>query len=267
MEWPARALFGLLLAGCAVAAIFAGGRIFSAVVAVLAFATAREWHRLVVGPRYAYAAFATCVAIGVAIFWLVAAPGSSGPLCVLVLGSAAAAIFAKSAGASPFWSGLGPLYIGLPALCLVALRMRQMQGIETVLVVFLAVWAADTGALAAGRFIGGPKLVPRLSPNKTWAGLIAGTLLSMVAVAGFLGFQGGRIWQAALLASGFALAGAAGDLFESWVKRQMGCKDSGGLIPGHGGVLDRLDSTLFAAPFAAFLVFVVGLDPLCGAHP
>jgi phosphatidate cytidylyltransferase len=171
------------------------------------------------------------------------------------------------AGASPFWNGLGALYIGLPALSLAALRVLAAHGTAAVLLIFFTVWIADTGALAGGRLVGGPKLVPRLSPNKTWAGFVMGTVLSILVVGVFLGLRGGRIWEVVLLVLALAIAGHGGDLFESWVKRRMGCKDSGGLIPGHGGILDRLDSTLFAAPLAALLVFAFGVDPLCGGHP
>jgi phosphatidate cytidylyltransferase len=267
IEWPARALFGLLLAGSAVAAIFAGGEVFAILVAALAFAAAREWHRLVGGARYALPATITCIAIGAALLCAVLLPASLWPVWLLVLGSISAAFASMMSGGSLLWSGIGPLYLGLPSLSLVALRVQSPRGIAAVLLVLFTVWIADTGALAAGRLIGGPKLVPRLSPNKTWAGFLAGTLLSVVVVGLFLGIRGGRVWEAALLALALALAGHAGDLFESWVKRQMGCKDSGGLIPGHGGVLDRLDSTLFAAPLAALFVFLFGLDPLCGGYP
>jgi phosphatidate cytidylyltransferase len=260
-------LFGLLLAGCALIAIFAGGAVFTALVALLSFAAAREWHRLVGGPRYALPALATCIAVAAALLCSVLATASLWPVWTLVFGSVMAAGLAKLMGAPPLWNGAGAIYIGLPALSLAALRVHASHGIAAILLVFFTVWIADTGALAAGRFIGGPRLVPRLSPNKTWAGFLAGTLLPVVIIVPLIGFRGGSVGEATFLVLVLALAGHAGDLFESWVKRQMGCKDSGGLIPGHGGVLDRLDSTLFAAPLAAVLVFAFGLDPLCGGHP
>ncbi|HEX4078204.1 MAG TPA: phosphatidate cytidylyltransferase [Rhizomicrobium sp.] len=267
LEWRARAVFGGLLAASALAAIFAGPYVFTALVAVLASACAREWHRMVGGSRYALPVAATIAAICGALAWAVSSAGSLWPVWILVLGSLAAALLASASKASALWNAAGTLYVGVPALCLVALRTLAPDGIAAVLVLFLAVWMADTGALAGGRLVGGPKLSPRLSPKKTWAGFAIGTVLSMVAVALYIGVHGGRVWQALLLGLGLALAGHAGDLFESWVKRRVGRKNSGGLIPGHGGVLDRLDSTLFAAPLAGLLVFVFGLDPLCGGHP
>lgn len=266
-EWPARALFGLLLAATALAAIFAGGRVFAGLVAILAFLCAREWHRMVGGARYAVVVVTTTLAFcGAMVCTLFAFP----PLWavgLLLLGGAVTAICAKVSGASALWNGAGTLYIGIPAFALAALRVEAPHGALAIVVVFLAVWVADTGALAGGSLLGGPKLVPHLSPNKTWSGLISGTVLPVLAVAAFIRLHDGKVWQAALLGLALALAGHAGDLFESWVKRRVGRKNSGGLIPGHGGVLDRLDSTLFAAPLAAILVFVFGLDPLCGGHP
>lgn len=266
-EWPARALFGALLAACALAALLAGGIVFAGVVALVAFAAAREWHRMVGGARFGAPIAATASAILAALISAVFARHSLWPVWFLTLGSILAALSAKMSGASAFWNGAGTIYVGAPALALVALRNDTKAGVAAALVVFLAVWAADTGALLGGRFFKGPKLIPTLSPNKTWAGLLVGTTLAMAAVALYVGWRGGKWWQAALLGLILALAGHCGDLFESWIKRRVGRKNSGGLIPGHGGVLDRVDSTLFAAPLAALLVFVFGFDPLCGGHP
>jgi phosphatidate cytidylyltransferase len=266
-EWPARALFGILLAGCAVAALVAGGTVFTALVCLIAIGAAREWHRMLGGARYALPIVATTLAVAAALGCTILLPGSLWPVWILGIGSMLAALAAAASGDSPLWNGVGTLYIGLPALSLVALRTQTAAGMAAALVVFLAVWAADTGALFGGKLLGGPKFVPALSPNKTWAGFLTGTLLSVAAVTVYIGLYKGRLWQAALLGLVLALAGHGGDLFESWVKRRVGRKNSGGLIPGHGGVLDRIDSTLFAAPLAALLVFVFGLDPLCGGHP
>lgn len=265
-EWPARALFGVLLAGCTFAALAAGGLVFAALVWLIVVGAAREWHRMLGGTRFAMPIVATAAAVAAALGCTILLRGPLWPVWILAIGSMLAALAAYASGDSPFWNGLGTLYVGIPALSLVALRSESAAGISAALVVFLAVWAADTGALLGGKLMGGPKLVPMLSPNKTWAGFVAGTLLSVVVVTAYIGFHGGRLWQAALLALVLALSGHGGDLFESWVKRRVGRKNSGGLIPGHGGVLDRVDSILFAAPLAALFVFVFGLDPLCGGH-
>jgi phosphatidate cytidylyltransferase len=136
-----------------------------------------------------------------------------------------------------------------------------------VFALFVAIWAADTGALLGGRLLRGPKLFPSLSPNKTWAGFLVGSLAAAVCVGFYIAVIGGRPAEGAFVGIALALAGHAGDLFESWLKRRVGRKNSGGLIPGHGGVLDRIDSILFAAPLAALGVLMLGFDPLCGGHP
>jgi phosphatidate cytidylyltransferase len=158
------------------------------------------------------------------------------------------------------WQVAGFLYALVPALALLWIRERfQVNGaplgVELLLWVFITTWSVDIGAYFAGRSIGGPKLAPAISPNKTWAGLIGG----MIAAALF-----GGLWVYLLqlphilywLAPPFAVAAQLGDLFESWLKRRAGVKDSGTWLPGHGGALDRLDglvvvSTLTAAAMMA----------------
>jgi phosphatidate cytidylyltransferase len=148
----------------------------------------------------------------------------------------------------------GTLYVGIPAFALIGLDWAWYP---LVFWVFVVTWATDILAYFAGRAIGGPKLAPRISPNKTWAGLLGG-----VVGAGLLGFAAAKWLQ---LDSPFTWLGApmgviaqAGDLFESWVKRRAGVKDSGKILPGHGGVLDRLDG-LLAVALATCLVLVAGL--------
>ncbi len=159
------------------------------------------------------------------------------------------------------WMLLGLAYVLLPCLSLIWLRNESGEAIP-VLILFVCVWASDTGAYAAGRLIGGPKLAPKISPNKTWAGLFGAMAASGAVLIAALALRsaepaaGGMIFVAGLLGAGIGLIGQAGDLFESWVKRRFGAKDSGTLIPGHGGALDRLDSMLFVAPAAALVLWV-----------
>jgi phosphatidate cytidylyltransferase len=264
-EWPARALFGALLGASALCAALAGGYVFAGFVALVTGVAAREWHRMFGGARYAVPIAATAGSIVLALACVIALPGTLWPVLILAIGAMAAAISALAAGSSAFWNGLGPIYLGLPALSLVLLRSRG--GLAAAFVLFAAVWAADTGALLGGRLLRGPKLIPSLSPNKTWAGFVVGSVAAAACVGTYVAVIGGRPLEGALIGLGLAFAGHAGDLFESWLKRRVGRKNSGGLIPGHGGALDRIDSILFAAPLAAFGVFVLGLDPLCGGHP
>ncbi|MGE3583162.1 MAG: phosphatidate cytidylyltransferase, partial [Hyphomonadaceae bacterium] len=144
----------------------------------------------------------------------------------------------------------GAIYIGAPPAVFVWLRGHEPGGFEILILVFTSIWAADVAAYFAGRLIGGPKLLPRLSPQKTWAGLIAGVGAGAGAGAGGAAFFGApaSIWMIA--GASLAFVGLFGDLFESFLKRRFGVKDASRLIPGHGGVLDRLDG-LMAATLAA----------------
>jgi len=120
------------------------------------------------------------------------------------------------------------------------------------------VWATDIGAYFAGRIIGGPKLAVLVSPNKTWAGAIGGLCVALLAVYAFGQFVGqhGFVGARLSMAAGASVASQVGDLFESALKRRFGKKDSGTLIPGHGGLLDRLDGLVFAAPVVALLALL-----------
>jgi phosphatidate cytidylyltransferase len=148
--------------------------------------------------------------------------------------------------------GKGVLYCGLPVLALVFLR-RQDEGLLWAFWALSLVWATDIGAFFSGRTIGGPKLAPRLSPNKTWAGLIGGVAAAS-ALALFLHVRYGLPWRMTLATPALAVLAQGGDLYESWLKRRAGVKDSGNILPGHGGVLDRLDGVVPVAPVAALLV-------------
>lgn len=266
-EWPARTLFGMLLAASAIGAAVAGGYIFAGFVALVTSAAGREWHRMFGGARYAIPIAVTTASIVLALGCAIALRGTLWPVLILGFGAMASALSASAAGSPALWNGLGPLYLGVPGLTLIWLRSGTAHGLAAVFVLFAAIWAADTGAFLGGRLLRGPKLIPSLSPNKTWAGFLVGSLAAAACVAVYTGVIRGRPAEGALFGAALALAGHAGDLFESSLKRRVGRKNSGGLIPGHGGVLDRIDSILFAAPLAAFGVFVLGLDPLCGGHP
>ena len=151
------------------------------------------------------------------------------------------------------------VYVGIAVASLVF--MRHDLGFGTTLTLFVAVWAVDIGAYFTGRTLGGPKLAPRLSPNKTWSGLIGGIVAAtLVLFAHALRHHGGfgTIGGALLSGATIAVLAQAGDLFESWLKRRAGVKDSGRLIPGHGGLFDRLDG-LLAVAFANGLVMLFGM--------
>jgi phosphatidate cytidylyltransferase len=151
------------------------------------------------------------------------------------------------------WKIGGVFYVALPILALVVLRDDLQWGTYAIIWCAVIVWSADTLAYFAGRIVGGPKLVPVLSPKKTWAGLggaIAGSALASGIFAGVLNLG---FWPLVPLAALFAVVEQGGDILESALKRAHGVKDSGDLIPGHGGVLDRVDG-LMAVVLAASLV-------------
>ena len=140
------------------------------------------------------------------------------------------------AGARVTWGAAMGVYVILAMVALIAIR--HFAGFTATLTLLASVWATDIGAYAAGRTIGGPKIAPRISPSKTWAGLGGG----MIAASVLIGLAGG--WRYAPLGVLVAVLAQAGDFFESWLKRRAGVKDSGSLIPGHGGVFDRIDGLL-----------------------
>ena len=183
---------------------------------------------------------------------------------LLGLGGVLAGGLATRRGVSPVWLGLGVLYVGVAGIALIELRHDDAAGRANVIFLFLVVWASDIGAYAAGRAFGGPKLWPAVSPNKTWAGSLGGLLAAMLvglAAAAWLApgvSLGGWAVRVAAVALALAVFTQAGDLLESWIKRHFGVKDSSGLIPGHGGLLDRLDGVLAAAPVAALLGAALG---------
>lgn len=154
------------------------------------------------------------------------------------------------------WFGLGILYVAVPAMAILWVRDDPVtgQGIELLVWILALVIATDTGAYVAGRSIGGPKLAPRISPNKTWAGLLGGVLAAAVVglIAGYV-LNLPTIWKLMILSSGLAVIEQIGDLAESAFKRRFGMKDSSHIIPGHGGVLDRVDGLLAVSVAVAAL--------------
>ena len=241
--WARLASAAVMLA-IVIAVLISGGVFFALLVTLVAIAGLREWHRLIDGlvTREMPISVATvCVAVLCTFLrcpshWIVA---------VLVAGALTSAISAKLRGGHVLWHAAGPIYVGIAPVCLVALRGETLRGGWVVAAILIAVWLSDTGALIVGRTFGGPKLVPRLSPNKTWFGFLGGVALAALGEAAYVGWVGGEPFLAALLGGFLSLVGHLGDLFESWAKRRFNAKNSGTLIPGHGGMLDRIDSLLF----------------------
>jgi phosphatidate cytidylyltransferase len=184
---------------------------------------------------------------------------------VAVAGIGSALVWMLAAGrreAEPAWLAFGAIWIAVPCVLLLWLARPEAAGRATVLWLFAVVWATDIGAYVFGRAIGGPRLAPTWSPNKTWAGLLGGAIC-----AGIVGWVAAFILDSAptlplvAASAGLAIVEQFGDLAESMAKRRFGVKDSGGLIPGHGGLLDRLDGLLAVIPAVALLTLVGGGVP------
>ena len=231
--------------------------VWDVVVGIIGALMAWEWARLCGGGRLSHVGWATVV-IAPIVVAAGAAVGIGAGLAMIGAGTLVVAIGARvTSVASPAWLALGVPYVALP--CLALSWLRAEYGLETLLWVLGLVWATDTGAYVAGRKIGGPKLAPRVSPNKTWAGLFGG--MAAAAVVGLVAsalVAGVTPWIAAPLSAALAVVEQAGDLFESAVKRRFGVKDSSNLIPGHGGVLDRVDGLLSVSLMVAALSWMVG---------
>ena len=250
-ELQLRILVGVALVAVASTALVFGGIAFWLLCVVLALLMMAEWADLVGAPAQGkrLAQFALSVPLAIMAPRLGAGPG------FLALGLIAGAAFFIVIVTRHQRLALGALYVGLPVLGLLLLR-RQNDGVVFTLWALALVWACDIGAYFAGRAIGGPKIAPRISPNKTWVGLCGG-----VAAASLFGalmhWQYGLPWRLTLASPVLAVLAQIGDFYESWLKRQAGVKDSGNILPGHGGVLDRLDGLVPVAPVAAFLAVAV----------
>jgi len=266
MDWITRPVFGIALAAIAIGAIFGGGIWLAIFIVTGGVAALREWHRMVGEPVFGPMFFLSSAALIVAALAQLYLPLGGVAWPVLGLGAVVVGTYAALTGRHPLWHGFGPLYIGATILCILAMRTRP-DGAFILLGMLLAIWATDTGALVVGNLVKGPKLWPALSPNKTWSGTLGAIAVAVIVEAVYSAFIGGNVPLAAVFGALVAAVAHCGDLFESWVKRHFHLKDSGGLIPGHGGMLDRIDSTLSVAPALAFVIALTGFNPLLGAHP
>ncbi len=244
-----RMIASVAMIGVAVGALWFGGISFWLLAVVIALFMMAEWSDL----QKASAGEKRIAQYSLSVALAVMAPAS---LLIQVhdffaLGLLFGAGFFVAAVTRRSALGFGVVYCGLPVLALMFLR-RQEEGLVWSFWALAIVWATDIGAFFAGRAIGGPKLAPRLSPSKTWAGLIGGIALASV-VAGLLHLRLGLPLRMTLATPALAVLAQGGDLFESWLKRRAGVKDSGNILPGHGGVLDRLDGVVPVAPVAALL--------------
>jgi phosphatidate cytidylyltransferase len=252
-----RILSASVLAPLALGCIWIGGAAFAGLVAVIAVGLSYEWLGLC-GRRFSVPAIGVFAALPLSVV-LMASGATAYAIGLLVLALIAAT--ASELGLSPTRPlAFGIPYLGLGAVALVWLRQPSGSGGVNVIVLLLVVWSSDIGAYMAGRAIGGPRLAPAVSPGKTWSGAVGGLVAAAAvgaAASAILG-KGAISWRPVGFAVLVGVISQAGDLFESQLKRHFGVKDSGSMIPGHGGLLDRLDAVLTAAPAAALLALVLG---------
>lgn len=246
-----RAASALVLAPAALAAVWWGGWPFLLLISVGVALMAIEWGGMTAPKAPIRVTSAVVVAVLAAVF-LIYLRYVGAAWGLVLLGALAAAFVARRVAERPADAALGVFYIALPVLALVWLRGAP-DGRAWVFLLFAVTWAADIAAFLVGSFLKGPKLWPRFSPNKTWSGFVGGLAAATAAGAGMtlaLALPMGPVFGALIgLAGGLATMG--GDLWESMVKRRFGVKDSGDLIPGHGGLLDRVDGLMFAVVILA----------------
>jgi len=238
----------------AVAIAYAGGWLWTALVTLAAIGLFVEWlaivglagaTRVTVAGVAALAVAGLCFAIG----------RLDAALIALAVGFVAVVSIAPERRG---WAAAGFLYAAAAEIASVLVRLDPVKGFAALMFVLLIVWVTDSGGYFAGRGIGGPKLWPRVSPKKTWAGAAGGFAASLAVAAGFAAFDLGRIGPLLMLSGALSVVSQLGDLFESAVKRRFGVKDSSHIIPGHGGLMDRLDGFIAAVVVAALFGFLRG---------
>ncbi|MGI9481841.1 MAG: phosphatidate cytidylyltransferase [Hyphomicrobiales bacterium] len=248
-----RAGAALVLVPIVILCVYLGGIAYLVLLILAAFQMALEWCKLVFPeerrPVQTMLHLLTVLGVLLGLIW-------ANPLVSLICfgaGWGASTILARGLEANHYpWALLGIPYLILPIASLYVLRADPGYGLMAVIWVLVVIWATDTGAYFAGKTIGGPKLSPRFSPKKTWSGLAGGALLAALAGAGVANYFNIVPFGAlALLAAFVAVVSQGGDIFESAMKRNFGVKDSGTILPGHGGILDRVDGLIFAAVLCA----------------
>jgi phosphatidate cytidylyltransferase len=254
-ELALRLKSGFVLAVITLAATYAGPDTFGLFILCASVLMSWEWCRVVRGRNFdAIFLLQFAAVIGAGLLTLYGWPATA--IGVVIAAAWLSFWVQERLGlkGNPWWSAAGFYYAGLPSIALIAIRQDPDYGFHAILYLFLVVWSADTGAFFSGRLIGGPKLAPVISPNKTWSGFIGGALAAGCVGTLFAVWLGRTsVPLLGCVSIVLAIISQAGDLGESFLKRAFGVKNSSGLIPGHGGVLDRLDGLVLAAMGAGLI--------------
>ncbi|NVK18127.1 MAG: phosphatidate cytidylyltransferase [Methylocystaceae bacterium] len=256
-----RILSALVISGPAIAAIYFGSPFFNIMIALFAILMGWEWSKLCLGefklPGILLSAY-------VGIIPLLSFINIPLLEVILITPVMCALLFALTLNnKGRIWFAIGALYLSIPICAFIFLRSADAIGVSVVFWIACMVVATDTGGYAFGITIGGPKLAPKISPKKTWAGLIGGmTGAFLTGLAFSLGFDWAEPILISCLSAGLAVIAQMGDLFESHAKRHFDVKDSSQIIPGHGGILDRLDGMMSASAFMAGLILATSGDIL-----
>ncbi|NGN40014.1 phosphatidate cytidylyltransferase [Mesorhizobium sp. CGMCC 1.15528] len=248
-----RVISGIVMAAAVLLLAWLGGLPFRILSAAIAAAVFYEWcamSRTSANPAYQAL---SAILLAAALIVLVVGFPAAIVFAVLACAVVASALTGLIRGQGT-WTTVGLAYAALSGVSLAFLRDADKSGLMAILFLFATVWATDIFAYFVGRAIGGPKLAPSISPGKTWSGAVGGTVCGMIAGLAVAFFAGGNLLTLVPVVFLLSVASQIGDLFESWVKRRHRVKDSSNLIPGHGGVMDRVDGLVVAA----FALYVIG---------
>ena len=258
-----RIISAILLGAAALALTWYGGLPFRALAALTGLLIYWEWQNITGYDKYGLLELAAPGAVAAAMVLVIL----NFPVWESLIPAIFATLFAIAACVRrniPYWFPFGVPYAVVPVLAITSLRGDSMSGLWAIVFLFAVVWATDVLAYFSGRAFGGPKLAPLISPNKTWSGAIGGAAAGIAAGLAVAAFHGGlNLPLHGFTALGLTLAAQCGDLFESHVKRRFGVKDSGTIIPGHGGVMDRVDGLVAAA----VMLYLIGLGLGGGVSP
>jgi phosphatidate cytidylyltransferase len=249
-----RVMAALVLAPTAIAIAYVGGWLWTVLVTLAAIGLYVEWLTIVGAARERRVVASGVAALAIAGFCLVTGRIDVA-LVAIVLGFACVVLLSPE---RRVWVATGFFYAAAAQIASVLMRLDPIWGFPALIMILLVVWVTDSGGYFAGRGIGGPKLWSRVSPKKTWAGAIGGFAASLVVAGGFAAFGVGKTGPILLLGAALSIVSQLGDLFESAVKRRFGVKDSSHIIPGHGGLMDRLDGFVAAVVMAAIFGLLRG---------